>query len=164
VGRIVVDDPLEVGYLANLVRRQRVLIQVIPDVDIHGHCGAGISDQKFGFTVGGDHAAHAVRWVLAHRTLELVGLHCRISSEVIDPAEYGEAIRRVIAVMADVRNHHGVILTELSLGGVSCRDARKLAAVIEDALDDGCAAEHFPRPAVVVEVPAGDYQGIVAQE
>ncbi len=164
VGRIVVDDPLEVGYLANLVRRQRVLIQVIPDVDIHKHCGAGISDQKFGFTVGGDHAAHAVRWVLAHRTLELVGLHCRISSEVIDPAEYGEAIRRVIAVMADVRNHHGVILTELSLGGVSCRDARKLAAVIEDALDDGCAAEHFPRPAVVVEVPAGDYQGIVAQE
>ncbi len=160
VGRIVVDDPLEVGYLANLVRRQRVLIQVIPDVDIHGHCGAGISDQKFGFTVGGDHAAHAVRWVLAHRTLDLVGLHCHIA----DPALCGEAIRRMIAAMADVRAHHGVILTELSHGGVSCRDARKLAAVIEDALDDGCAAEHFPRPAVVVEVPAGDYQGIVAQE
>ncbi len=160
VGRIVVDDPLEVGYLANLARHQRVLIQVIPDVDSHGHRGADISDQEFGFTVGGDHAADAVRWVLAHRTLDLVGLHCHID----DPALCGEAIRRMIAAMADVRAHHGVILTELSLGGMRWSDPRQLAGAIEVALDDGCAAEHFPRPAVVVEVPAGDYQGIVAQE
>ena len=160
VGRIVVDDPLEVGYLANLVRHQRVLIQVIPDVDIHGQRGAGISDQEFGFTLGGNHAADGVRWVLAHRTLDLVGMHCHIA----DPALCGEAIRRMVAAMADVRAHHGVILTELSLGGVRCGDPRELAGIIEDALDDGCAAEHFPRPAVAVEMPAGDYQGIVAQE
>ncbi|WP_431195890.1 type III PLP-dependent enzyme domain-containing protein [Mycobacterium camsae] len=160
VGRIVVDDPFEVNYLANLVRYQRVLIQVIPDVDIHGHRGGEISDQEFGFTVGGDHAADAVRWVLAHRTLDLVGMHCHIA----DPVLCGEAIRRMIAAMADVRTHHGVILTELSLGLPSCGDPRELAAVIEDAVDEGCAAEHFPRPAVVVEIPAGDYQGIVAQE
>lgn len=160
VGRIVVDDPLEVGYLAGLVRHQRVLIEVIPDVDIHGNRSAGICDQEFGFTVGGDHAADAVRWVLAHRTLDLVGMHCHIA----DPSRCGEAIRRMIAVLADVRAHHSVILTELSLSGLGSGDARDLAVVIEDALDEGCAAEHFPRPAVVVEVPAGDYQGIVAQE
>lgn len=160
VGRIVVDDPLEVGYLANLVRHQRLLIQVIPDVDIHGNRGARISDQEFGFTLGGDHAADAVRWVLAHRTLDLVGLHCQIA----DTAVCGEAIRRMVAAMADVRAHHGVILTELSLGGLRCGNPRELAGIIEDALDEGCAAEHFPRPAVIVEVPAGDYQGIVAQE
>lgn len=160
VGRIVVDAPMEVGYLAGLVRRQKVLIQVIPDVDVHGHRSAGLTDQEVGFTVDGDRAADAVRWVLAHRTLDLVGLHCRIAA----PARYGEAIQRMIAVMADVRAHHGVILTELSIGGFSCVDPRVLAGVIEDALDEGCAAEHFPRPAVVVEVPAGAYQGIVAQE
>src|SRR5262249_51493591 len=68
VGRIVVDSDIEIAYLAGLARRrQRVLIRVTPDVDIHGHRAVttGISDQKFGFTLDGDHAADAVKRVLA---------------------------------------------------------------------------------------------------
>ncbi len=38
VGRIVVDSGIEIAYLAGLARRrQRVLIRVTPDIDIHGH-------------------------------------------------------------------------------------------------------------------------------
>src|SRR6202023_2080054 len=96
VGRIVVDSDIEIAYLAGLARRrQRVLVRVTPDVDIHGHRAVttGISDQKFGFTLAGDHAADAVKRVLAHPILDLVGLHCHIGSQVTDPALYGEAIR-----------------------------------------------------------------------
>jgi diaminopimelate decarboxylase len=163
VGRIVVDSCIEIAYLAGLARkRQRVLIRVTPDVDIHGHRAVttGISDQKFGFTLDGGHAADAVKRVLAHPILDLVGLHCHIGSQVTDPALYGEAIHRTIAAMADIRARHGVILTELNIGGGHAiayvhgdpaLDVDELGRVIEDAVDEACAAEHFPRPTIVVE-------------
>src|SRR6202043_457685 len=163
IGRIVLDSTIEITDLAGLAEgRQPVLIRVTPDIDIHGHRAVttGISDQKFGFTLAGDHAADAVKRVLAHPILDLVGLHCHIGSQVTDPALYGEAIRRMIAAMADIRAHHGIILTELNIGGGHAipyvpgdreLDLDELARVIEDALDEACAAEHFPRPTIVVE-------------
>lgn len=167
VGRIVVDSDIEIAYLAGLARRrQRVLVRVTPDIDIHGNRAitTGISDQKFGFTLDGDQAAGAVQRVLAHPILDLIGLHCHIGSQVTDPALYGEAIHRMVAAMADIRARHGVILTELDIGGGhgvpyvpgdAQLDLEQLAAVIEDALDEACAAEHFPRPVVVVEPGRG---------
>ncbi|HUH67906.1 MAG TPA: diaminopimelate decarboxylase [Mycobacterium sp.] len=163
VGRIVLDSCIEIAYLAGLARRrQPVLIRVTPDIDIRGHRAVttGISDQKFGFTLDGDHAADAVKRVLAHPILDLVGLHCHIGSQVTDPALYGEAIRRMIAAMSDIRARHGIILTELNIGGGHAipyipgdpeLNLDELAAVIEDAVDQACAAEHFPRPTIVVE-------------
>ncbi|OMC56618.1 diaminopimelate decarboxylase [Mycobacterium sp. IS-836] len=163
VGRIVLDSAMEIAYLAGLTRRrQRVLIRVTPDVDIHGHRAVttGISDQKFGFTLHGDRADVAVQRVLAHPALDLVGLHCHIGSQVTDAARYGEAIHRMIAAMADIRTRHGVILTELNIGGghgipyvSGDRELNldELAGVIENELDEACAAERFPRPTVVVE-------------
>jgi diaminopimelate decarboxylase len=163
IGRIVLDSCIEIAYLAGCARkRQPVLIRVTPDIDIHGHRAVttGISDQKFGFTLAEDHAADAVKRVLAHPILDLVGLHCHIGSQVTDPALYGEAIHRMIAAMADIRAQHGVILTELNIGGGHAipyvpgdreLELDELAVVIEDALDEACAAEHFPRPTIVVE-------------
>ncbi|MEZ0352160.1 diaminopimelate decarboxylase [Mycobacterium sp. pR1184] len=163
VGRVVLDSCIEIAYLAGCARKsQPVLIRVTPDIDIHGHRAVttGISDQKFGFTLAGDHAADAVQRVLAHPILDLIGLHCHIGSQVTDPALYGEAIRRMIAAMADIRARHGIILTELNIGGGHAipylpgdreLDLDDLAIVIEDALDEACAAQHFPRPMLVVE-------------
>jgi diaminopimelate decarboxylase len=163
VGRIVVDSPFEITRLAGLAEdRQRVLIRVTPDIDIHGHRAVttGISDQKFGFALDGGHTADAVARVLSHPTLDLIGLHCHLGSQVTDAAVYGEAIRRLIAAMADIRARHGVILTQLNIGGGHGvpyladdpeLDLEELARVIDDALVTGCAAEQFPRPRMVVE-------------
>lgn len=163
VGRIVVDSCIEIAYLAGLVpRRQRVLVRVTPDIDIHGHRAVttGVSDQKFGFTLDAGRAAEAAARVLAHPNLDLIGLHCHIGSQVADAALYGEAIHRMIAAMADIRARHGVILTELNIGGGHAipylpgdpeLDLDELARVVDDALDAACAAEQFPRPAIVVE-------------
>ena len=155
---------MEITELAGLAQgRQRVLIRVTPDLDIHGHRAVttGISDQKFGFTLDGGQAADAVARVLAHPTLKLIGLHCHLGSQVTDATLYGEAIHRMIAAMADVRSSHGVILTELNIGGghgdsVPRRRAgaeRRRAGPTSSTitLDEACAAERFPRPAVVVE-------------
>ena len=163
VGRIVVDCGTEIALLASQLRRpQEVLIRVAPGVDIHGHAAVttGVTDQKFGFTVTDGQAALAVRRILDQPLLRLAGLHCHLGSQVTDPAPYGEAIHRMVSLMADVRAKHGVVLTELNIGGGhgvpyvagdAELDLDKLARVIDDALDEACAAERFPRPKVVIE-------------
>jgi len=163
VGRIVVDSLMDIAYLSCEARRPtRVLIRVTPDVDIHGHTAVttGINDQKFGFTLGDGHAADAVKRILDHPLLTLAGLHCHIGSQITDATLFGEAVRRMIATMADIRTRHGVVLAELNLGGghgvpyISGDpelDPAELSDLIDDALDWACAAERFPRPRIVVE-------------
>jgi diaminopimelate decarboxylase len=139
VGRIVVDSCIDIAYLAGLARRrQPVLIRATDDVH---------------------ETTEAVTRALAHPILDLVGLHCHTGSQLRDPVAYGDAVHRMIATMADVRARHGVILTEVHLGGghaipyVSgdrALDVDELARTIEDAVDEACAAEHFPRPTVAV--------------
>ncbi len=163
VGRIVVDSLMDIAYLGCEARTPtRVLVRVTPDIDIHGHAAVmtGIDDQKFGFTLGDDHAAEAVKRIVAQPLLTLAGLHCHIGSQITDPAFYGEAIRRMIATMADIRVRHGLILSELNIGGghgvpyVSGDaelDPALLAETIDDTVDSACAAERFPRPRIVIE-------------
>lgn len=163
VGRIVIDSLMEIAYLACEARRpQPVLVRVTPDVDIHGHAAVttGVTDQKFGFPLAGDRADEAVKRILDLPTLNLVGLHCHIGSQVHDADMYAEAIRRMVAAMADIRTHHGVTLAELNIGGGHAvpyvsgdaeLDLAKLSDLIKDALDWACAAERFPRPRIVVE-------------
>jgi diaminopimelate decarboxylase len=163
VGRIVIDSAMEIAYLACTARPpQPVLIRVTPDIDIHGHAAVttGVNDQKFGFALSDGRAADAATRILAQRALNLVGLHCHIGSQVTDATLYGEVIRRMIAAMADIRRCHGVVLSELNIGGghavpyVSGDPELSLAElgdIIDDALDWACAAERFPRPRIVVE-------------
>jgi diaminopimelate decarboxylase len=163
VGRIVIDSPIEIAFLAGRVRRrQQVMLRVTPDVDTHGHRAVttGVTDQKFGFSLTDGHAAVAVKRILDQPWLELVGMHCHIGSQVTDAALYGEAVRRMVAAMADVRAQHGVILQELNIGGghgvpyVSGDPELNLdefAHVIDDAVNTACAAHRFPRPAIVIE-------------
>jgi diaminopimelate decarboxylase len=163
VGRIVLDSLMDIAYLScEATRVQKVLVRVTPDVDIHGHSAVvtGVNDQKFGFTLGGGHAAEAVKRIVAQPMLDLVGLHCHIGSQVTDAAPYGEAIRRMIATMADIRSNHGLTLAELNIGGGhavpyisgdAALDPNELAAVIDDTLDEACSSERFPRPRIVIE-------------
>ena len=121
-GRIVVDSPLDVAYLGGVARRgQRILVRVVD--------------------AGPDPAT--VDRVLRTRGLELVGLHRRITNGV----DLG--IRDVVRSMAEVRHTHGALLTEIGLTVAAVGTG--LAASIDDAVDEQCAAFRFPRPRVVVE-------------
>lgn len=102
--------------------------------------------------------------VLREPWLRPMGLHFHIGTQITDAAVYGQMVRRMIRVMADARKTHGVILGELNLGGghavpyVSgdrALDLRTLSLTIDDALDEACATERFPRPTVVVEPGRG---------
>jgi len=159
VGRIVVDGPTQVALLAaGAGQPQAVQVRVWPDVDVHEH--TDLTDQMLGFALTDGHAADAIQRALDQPLLYLVGVQCHIGSQVSDAALYGEAIRQMVPLMAEVRARHGVILTELNIGGghgvpyVSGDPELDLDALrdfIDDALDASCAAERFPRPTIVVE-------------
>jgi diaminopimelate decarboxylase len=163
VGRIVIDSPSEIALLATRVgRRQRVLVRVIPDIDVDGHraISAGMLDQKFGFALAGGQAAGAVKRALDQPGLDTVGLHCQLGSQLTDAWLYGEAIRQMIALMAEVRDRHQVVLSELNLGGgyavpYLAGDPEigpgALATVIDTALESACAKYSYPRPQIMIE-------------
>ncbi|MEU1622009.1 diaminopimelate decarboxylase [Streptomyces sp. NPDC005722] len=123
VGRIVVDSFQEIVRVADAAqkagRRQRVQIRVTVGVEAHTHefIATAHEDQKFGFSLGGGDAAEAVRRVLRLESLELVGIHSHIGSQIFDTSGFEVAAHRVIGLLRQIRDEHGVELPEIDLGG-----------------------------------------------
>ncbi|MEI7779544.1 MAG: diaminopimelate decarboxylase [Actinomycetes bacterium] len=123
VGRFVIDSFEELVRLAALAEdrgiKARVLIRVTVGVEAHTHefIATAHEDQKFGFSLAGGNAAEAVRRVLGLDSLELVGLHSHIGSQIFDADGFEVAAHRVVELLEDVRDEHGVELAELDLGG-----------------------------------------------
>jgi diaminopimelate decarboxylase len=163
VGRIVIDSASEIIRLAALSRpRQRVLIRVTPGVDAHAHraVATGIEDQKFGFSLSSGAAADAVHRVLTHPELELAGLHCHLGSQITHLPAFEVAARRLIGLMADVRDRHGIALAELNLGGGHAVpyapgdedfNLADFADRISRVVRDECASLRLPVPRLTVE-------------
>ena len=122
VGRIVIDSLDEIDTLAAVAfgpSRQKVLLRVTPDVDAHTHPAitTATDDQKFGLPISSGAAAEAVSRVLGTPSLELVGVHCHLGSQITSTAPYEQAARRVVGFLAAMRDAHGLMLSELNLGG-----------------------------------------------
>jgi diaminopimelate decarboxylase len=119
-GRIVLDSADEIEQVAGLARSgQAVLLRVTPGVDAHTHHAitTGVDDQKFGFSLASGAAEEGIRSVLAHPGLRLVGLHCHIGSQVRDLNGYEETVRRMVGFIADLRDRHGITISQLDVGG-----------------------------------------------
>jgi diaminopimelate decarboxylase len=163
VGRIVIDSASEIIRLAALARpRQRVLIRVTPGVDAHTHqaVATGVEDQKFGFSLSSGAAADAVRRVLTHPELEFVGLHSHLGSQITHLSAFEVAARRLIGLMADVRERHGLALAELNLGGGHAVpyvagdedfNLTEFADRISRVVRDECASLRLPVPRLTFE-------------
>jgi diaminopimelate decarboxylase len=123
VGRIVVDSDIEIARLAHAAEAagvcQPVLVRVTVGVEAHTHefIATAHEDQKFGFSLSSGAALEAVRRIAALPSLNLVGLHSHIGSQIFDTAGFEVAAHRVIAFMATVRDALGVTVAELDLGG-----------------------------------------------
>ncbi|WP_009475715.1 MULTISPECIES: hypothetical protein [unclassified Rhodococcus (in: high G+C Gram-positive bacteria)] len=79
----------------------------------------------------------ALREVMEQPQLRLVGFRCTVGPGAVDEA---------IGLMEQVRRDYGVILTELVLQGADGVDLRE---VVDEALDEACARNRYPRPSVV---------------
>ncbi|MFE4857586.1 diaminopimelate decarboxylase [Streptomyces sp. NPDC056670] len=165
VGRIVIDSPSEIARLAAAVGpggHQKVMVRVVPGISAGGHdkIRTGTDDQKFGLSLTDGHAQHAIARILGQPQLELTGLHCHLGSQITTVKPYLSAVRRMVGLMARIRDTHGVVLPELDMGGghgVAYRpgedalDITALARRMRAELVESCAAASLTVPRLLVE-------------
>jgi diaminopimelate decarboxylase len=166
VGRVVIDSFEELVRLAAIAERagtrQAVYLRVTPGVEAHTHeyVATGQEDQKFGFSLASGAAAEAVRRVLGLPALELLGLHCHIGSHIFDTRGFSLAAHRMVGLLAEVRDEHGVELPELDLGGglgiayTAADDpmpVKEVADGLRAIVERECAATALAVPRLAVE-------------
>ncbi|MEU1367323.1 diaminopimelate decarboxylase [Streptomyces sp. NPDC005803] len=166
VGRIVLDSFQEIVRVAHVAqrlgKRQRVQIRVTVGVEAHTHefIATAHEDQKFGIALAGGLAAEAVRRALTLDGLELIGIHSHIGSQIFDMAGFEVSARRVVQLLAEVRDEHGVELPEIDLGGGlgiaytsedDPREPHEIAKSLGDIVTRECEAAGLATPRISVE-------------
>ena len=118
VRHIVVDSFDELDRLDALAGRRRrpapkILLRITPGVHAHTHefIATGQDDSKFGFNLGNGDALRAVDRARRSASVDLVGVHCHIGSNVFEASSFAKAAE----VMADFAVP--LDLPELVLGG-----------------------------------------------
>lgn len=96
--------------------KARVALRVNPDVDAstHPYISTGLREHKFGIDISEVEEVYARALSCDHLVLE--GVSCHIGSQLLDPTPYMEAVDRMIALVARLRER-GVPITHLDLGG-----------------------------------------------
>jgi diaminopimelate decarboxylase len=166
VGRVVLDSYEEIARLADTAaragRRVKVLIRATVGVEAHTHeyIATAHEDQKFGFSMASGAVLEAARRVLMLPSLELVGLHSHIGSQIFDTAGFEVSAHRVVALLAAVRDEHGVELPEVGLGGGlgiaytpedDPLDPKQVAESLRGIVERECAAAGLAEPRLSVE-------------
>jgi diaminopimelate decarboxylase len=162
VGTIVVDSDWEIERVADAARsagrRQRVRLRVNSGVhaNTHDFLATAHEDQKFGITIA--NAPDIVADIRAHETLEFVGLHCHIGSQIFGTAGFAESASRLIELHAALNAIAPV--AELNLGGGfgiaykpgdSPTDIETIADEIATVVARECAVRNIPVPVVAFE-------------
>ncbi|MFF4228021.1 diaminopimelate decarboxylase [Streptomyces sp. NPDC001820] len=166
VGRIVLDSFQEIVRVAHTAQRlgtrQRVQIRVTVGVEAHTHefIATAHEDQKFGIPLAGGQAAEAVRRALRLDGIELIGIHSHIGSQIFDTSGFEVAAHRVVRLLAQIRDEHGVELPEIDLGGglgiayTSDDDPREphdIAKALGEIVTRECEAAKLRTPRISVE-------------
>lgn len=157
VRHIVVDNFDELNRIDELVRsglrKPRVQIRVTPGVYVHTHeyVSTGQNDSKFGFNLANGDAAKAVQFARDSNSMEFVGIHCHIGSNVFETANFTRAAQ----VMVEFANQCEV--QELTLGGglgVAYVNEERAPSISEWATALQAACVHL-RPGTKVFVEPG---------
>jgi diaminopimelate decarboxylase len=166
VGRVVVDNMTDVRLLSEAAaragRRQAVLLRVTPDVDAHTHAKitTGVLDSKFGLPVAFGLAEEAVKAIQASASLDLLGIHCHIGSQIFEVEPYYAAVEVALEFAAAMVAKHGLEFREFSPGGgIGLQYVRGeapppisvYAEALTSAVRDGCARFGLAKPRLVIE-------------
>jgi diaminopimelate decarboxylase len=137
-GRVIVDGIMELELLDALAAEERkkigtgeidtekidrgkvdILIRVAPGVTprTHSHIVTGHRGSKFGLPMEGGLLESAVKFALASPNLALKGFHFHIGSQIFENSSHVEAVKRVAALLENLKVHLGFEAEELNLGG-----------------------------------------------
>ncbi|UOQ56133.1 diaminopimelate decarboxylase [Leucobacter allii] len=121
VGTIIIDSEIETERVAAAAARagrvQRVRLRVNSGVhaSTHDYLATSHEDQKFGQPLAD--APRLVAAILAHDSLDFVGLHCHIGSQIFATDGFRESARRLLGAYPELQRLAGRPIPELNLGG-----------------------------------------------
>jgi diaminopimelate decarboxylase len=123
IGCIVVDNFHEIDRLKSIAHdrnvKVRILLRVTPGIEAHTHdyITTGQADSKFGFDLMNGQADQAFKSVQGHPSINLLGMHCHIGSQIFDTVAFSLAAKKLISKMQDWHQKHEFICEVLNLGG-----------------------------------------------
>lgn len=123
IGMIIIDSFHEIPRISNVAAArgviQPVMVRVTPGVEAHTHefIATAHEDVKFGFSISTGMAAEAVRQVLASGSLQFKGIHSHIGSQIFETSGFEVAAHRVISLLKEIKDEHGIEVDQLDLGG-----------------------------------------------
>ncbi|MDR2753386.1 MAG: diaminopimelate decarboxylase [Oscillospiraceae bacterium] len=166
VGQVVVDNITELETLDALAaktgQKQKILLRIKPGIDAHTHdfIRTGQIDSKFGFALETGEAFAAARRAAQTQSLELVGVHCHIGSQIFETEPFALAAALFLDFLEEVQKQLGLVLPQMNLGGGigihydEDDDALPYAAhckAIAEVIDTQCAQRGLPRPFLLLE-------------
>ena len=123
VGFFVVDNREELDRVNAIAGEkgvvQKILFRVKPGVDCHTHeyIKTGQIDSKFGVALETGEALEIHRRAAGLPNVRVEGVHCHIGSQIFEIEPFCEAIHRMMALMAELRDSLGMRTRILNLGG-----------------------------------------------
>ncbi len=166
IGRIVVDNLWELNLLNQVCQElkvtQDIMLRVSPGIEAHTHeyIKTGQIDSKFGFTLSTGQAMEAVKEALKTSTLNLIGIHCHIGSQIFEMESFSHTAEVMVAFMSEIKQTCRLELDELDLGGgfgiyYSNGDepvpARQWAEAVMSTVKAKCDNMGLKMPKVIVE-------------
>ncbi|HET8780277.1 MAG TPA: diaminopimelate decarboxylase, partial [Agromyces sp.] len=162
VGAIILDSEIEIERVADAAARagrvQRVRLRVNSGVhaSTHEFLATAHEDQKFGVSL--ERAVELGTRIRSYASLDFLGLHCHIGSQIFGAAGFAESAERLLAAHAELARVSPV--PELNLGGgfgiayTSADDPtpiEEIALGIAEAVRDACRARDVPVPKLAFE-------------
>ena len=174
LGRIVVDSLAELERVAKIADARgetaKVMLRLTPGVHAHTHefIATAHEDQKFGLSMAGDSteqaglsaAEEAVAAASGYASIELLGLHCHIGSQIFEPDGFALAAEKLLDFLAAMQAKYSIVLPELDLGGGygiaytpvdTPRPAAEIAQAMAAVVRSKCAELGISAPRISIE-------------
>ncbi len=123
VGYFVVDNVEELDVIRQIAAekglRQKILLRLTPGIDPHTYAAVatGKVDSKFGSAIETGQAEEIAVYASRLSSIDLVGFHCHVGSQVFDSEVFMDAARIMLDFVALMEKKHGYVARELDLGG-----------------------------------------------
>ncbi len=174
LGRIVVDSLVELERVAKIAAGRgetaKVMLRLTPGVHAHTHefIATAHEDQKFGLSMAEDSteqaglsaAEEAVAAATGYSSIELLGLHCHIGSQIFEPDGFALAAVKLLNFLAAMQQKYSIELPELDLGGGygiaytpvdTPRPAAEIAQAMAAVVRSTCAGLGIRSPRISIE-------------
>ncbi len=124
VGYFVADSSYELDAIARCKKdkaKQKVILRLTPGIDPHTYdaVATGKVDSKFGTAIETGQAEELIKKALTNESIEIVGYHCHVGSQVFDSEGdvYLQAATIMLTFGAKMQKEYGVTFKILNLGG-----------------------------------------------